>query len=134
MSVYVDARLHRGGVGRVLYASLFALLRLQGFYNAIAGITLPNTGSVGLHETMGFRLVGVYRRVGYKFGRWHDVGWWSLALREASGMLPGPLLDVAAARELPAWQAALEEGAALLRSTVADLHHPVPGPGKFHSP
>ena len=82
VTVYIDARHHRAGIGRALYASLFALLRLQGFYNAYGGITLPNAGSVGLHEAMGFRLVGIYQEVGYKFGRWWDVGWWALALQE----------------------------------------------------
>ena len=51
-----------------MYQSLFALLALQGFYNAYAGITLPNPGSVGLHESLGFQPVGVYRAVGYKMG------------------------------------------------------------------
>src|SRR5687768_2653948 len=81
VSVYIDPKYHRRGIGRALYTSLFALLRLQGFYNAYAGITLPNPGSVGIHESMGFLPVGIYKNVGYKFGAWHDVGWWSLALR-----------------------------------------------------
>ena len=59
VSVYVHERAHRRGVGRALYESLFALLRLQGFYSAHAGITLPNPASVGLHEALGFRPVGV---------------------------------------------------------------------------
>ncbi len=115
VTVYIDERCRRQNIGRALYTALLALLKLQGFYNAIAGITLPNAGSVGLHEGMGFRLVGVYRNVGHKLGRWHDVGWWSLALREALGAPPEPLLDVSSARKLPGWQVALEAGAALLR-------------------
>jgi phosphinothricin acetyltransferase len=47
---------------------------------ACAGIALPNPGSVGLHESLGFRPVGVFRRVGWKDGAWHDVGWWQLPL------------------------------------------------------
>jgi hypothetical protein len=49
-----------------LYRSLFALLTLQGLYHAYAGITLPNPASVGLHESLGFQPVGVYRAVGYQ--------------------------------------------------------------------
>jgi phosphinothricin acetyltransferase len=49
--------------------------------SAYAGITLPNSASVGLHEAMGFEAVGVFRNVGHKFGEWHDVGWWQLALQ-----------------------------------------------------
>ena len=72
VSVYIHASARRGGVGRALYSSLFALLELQGFYRGFAGVTLPNAASVGLHESMGFEPVGVYRDVGYKDGQWHD--------------------------------------------------------------
>jgi L-amino acid N-acyltransferase YncA len=68
-------------VGHRLYSVLFELLRAQGFYAAHAGIALPNPASVGLHESLGFRPVGVYRAVGYKNGAWHDVGWWQLELQ-----------------------------------------------------
>ena len=81
VAIYVHPGWRGQGVGRALYTSLLALLRLQGFFNAYAGITLPNPASVGLHEAAGFRLLGIYRDVGYKLGAWHDVGWWHLALR-----------------------------------------------------
>ncbi len=70
----------RSGVARGLYASLFAILAVQRFCNAFAGIALPNPGSVGLHESVGFTPIGVYRRVGYKLGAWRDVGWWQRPL------------------------------------------------------
>jgi phosphinothricin acetyltransferase len=76
VSVYVAGGRHRQGIGRALYSALFRLLALQGYCRLFAGITLPNPASVGLHEAMGFSLVGVYRQVGWKFGGWHDVGWW----------------------------------------------------------
>ena len=82
VSVYVHPDARRGGIARRLYTELFERLREQGFYNAYAGITLPNPASVGFHEAMGFRPIGVYPKIGYKFGRWHDVGWWSLRLRD----------------------------------------------------
>ncbi len=113
-SVYVSAGQQRRGVGRALYASLFALLRLQGFYTVHAGIALPNPGSVGLHEAVGFRLIGVYPAVGYKRGAWRDVGWWQLPLRERVGD-PAPPLSVADARALPGWEEALVCGLHLLR-------------------
>jgi L-amino acid N-acyltransferase YncA len=82
VTVYVSAA-HRGqGVGTALYSALFPLLRRQGFFAAHAGITLPNAASVRLHESLGFRPVGVYRAVGYKLGAWRDVGWWQLELQE----------------------------------------------------
>lgn len=82
-TVYVHADYRRRGVGRAAYSSLFACLRLQGFRAAYAGIALPNAASVALHESMGFERVGVYPKVGYKLGAWHDVGWWRLALADA---------------------------------------------------
>jgi phosphinothricin acetyltransferase len=81
-AVYLLASAQRQGIGSALYRRLFALLRAQGYVNAFAGISLPNPASVGLHETLGFRPVGVYRNVGYKLGAWRDVGWWQLVLRE----------------------------------------------------
>jgi phosphinothricin acetyltransferase len=101
-AVYLRASAHRQGIGRALYERLFALLRAQGFVNAFAGITLPNAASVGLHEAMGFRLIGVHRDVGWKLGAWHDVGWWQLALAKpepdpaeprAFGDLDGALVE-----------------------------------------
>jgi len=84
VTVYVDARWHRSGVGRQLYEALLPLLARQRLQIALAGITLPNDGSVGLHEALGFRPVGIYRELGFKFGAWHDVGWWQMRLLPAS--------------------------------------------------
>jgi phosphinothricin acetyltransferase len=109
VSVYVGAEHHRGGIGRALYTSLFELLRLQGFYAAHAGITLPNAASMGLHESLGFRLVGVYPGVGFKRGAWHDVGWWQLPLRARDGV-PAPLRTVEELRCDPGWEKALAAG------------------------
>ena len=82
VSVYVGEVHRERGVGRGLYRALLAVLRLQGFFNAYAGIALPNPASVGLHELMGFERVGVYESVGYKHGEWHDVGWWAKTLQD----------------------------------------------------
>ncbi len=80
VSVYVHHARHRSGLGRALYWELFQQLKALGYYNAYAGITLPNAGSVGLHESFGFIPVGIYRNVGFKLGRWWDVGWWQKRL------------------------------------------------------
>ncbi len=74
-AVYIRADARRRGLGRALYTSLLNVLPLQGFVNAYAGVTIPNPGSIGLHETMGFVTVGTYRQVGFKLGAWHDVLW-----------------------------------------------------------
>jgi L-amino acid N-acyltransferase YncA len=106
VTVYVRQGHHRRGVGRALYGALFPLLRLQGFYVAHAGVTLPNAASVGLHESLGFRPVGVYPAVGWKLGAWRDVGWWQLPLQERPET-PAPPLSLAEAQTLPAWPAVL---------------------------
>jgi L-amino acid N-acyltransferase YncA len=114
VSVYIHERCRRSGMGRALYASLFEILRLQGFYNAYAGATLPNPGSVGLHEAIGFRPVGVYEAVGYKFGAWHDVIWWQMALQERAAT-PLPPLFLDEVKKRPQWQTALDAGLPLLK-------------------
>jgi len=115
VSVYVRADAHRRGIGRALYAALLRMVTAQGFYRAYAGITLPNASSVGLHEAMGFRPVGVYRAVGYKLAAWHDVGWWDLELRPANAAPPPPR-PVGALRDSSEWVAALAAGQRLLRA------------------
>jgi L-amino acid N-acyltransferase YncA len=92
-SVYIDARTRRCGVGRALYSALFDLLRRQGYVNVYAGITLPNAASVKLHESMGFTPVGVFQKIGFKFGQWHDVAWLQLRLRD-DAVPPATLLTV----------------------------------------
>jgi len=81
-SAYVDARFHRQGIGESLYRELLAAVTERGACNAYAGITMPNDGSVALHRSLGFVPVGVFRRAGWKFSRWHDVSWWQRELRE----------------------------------------------------
>jgi L-amino acid N-acyltransferase YncA len=110
VSAYVGSESRRKGVGRALYASLFAALEVQGFRNAYAGITLPNAASEGLHAAVGFSPVGVYRGVGFKDGRWHDVGWYErpLASRDATPSPPRPLVDCV---DDPLFTAALLAGA-----------------------
>lgn len=114
VSVYVHEQYRSRGVARALYTTLFALLRLQGFYNAYAGVTLPNDASVKLHESFGFQPVGVYRAVAYKLGAWHDVSWWQLKLQEHPAA-PEPPADFAAIQSSPAWEAALAAGVPLLK-------------------
>ena len=81
VSAYVDPNHHRQGIGRSLYTSLFTDLADKGFCNAYAGITLPNQASIALHRSVGFEPIGVFRDVGRKFGKWHDVAWFQRQLR-----------------------------------------------------
>ncbi len=86
-SAYVREDCHRRGVARALYTALFDRLAQSGYCNAFAAITLPNEASVAFHERLGFSAIGVFRRVGWKFGAWHDVGWFQRSLRQ--GPPPG---------------------------------------------
>ena len=71
VSVYVDETARRNGAGRALHTELFTRLAHAGtFHRAFAGIALPNDPSVAFHQRFGFEPVGIYREVGYKFGRW----------------------------------------------------------------
>lgn len=75
VSVYLELGRRRTGAGRKLYEALFTRLAERGFRTAVAGMTLPNDPSVGLHRALGFEPVGTYRRIGWKHGAWRDVAW-----------------------------------------------------------
>ena len=90
-TVYVDRAKKRGGVGTALYKALEKALAAQGILNAEACIGYPENGeadeyltcdSPKFHEYMGYRLVGEFRRCGYKFGRWYDMIWMEKFLGE----------------------------------------------------
>jgi L-amino acid N-acyltransferase YncA len=82
VSVYNRAEARRQGIGSALYAALFPALRELGYVSLYAGITLPNPASVGLHRHLGFREIGTFPMVGFKFGQWHDTNWWWLPLQD----------------------------------------------------
>jgi L-amino acid N-acyltransferase YncA len=75
VSIYLERERHRSGGGRRLYEALLARLADRGYRRAMAGMTMPNDASAGFHQALGFEPVGVYRRVGWKHGAWHDVAW-----------------------------------------------------------
>ena len=79
-TVYLAPDAQGRGIADQLYAALIPTLEAQGFAQAIAAISLPNSASVRLHEKHGFTAAGVYRQVGYKLGQWHSVGLWQRPL------------------------------------------------------
>jgi L-amino acid N-acyltransferase YncA len=101
-TAYLAPEAKRRGIGAALYHALMKICQSLGYYRAFAGITLPNEASVRLHEKIGFRAIGVYRRVGFKLGRWHDVGWWSLDLlpEEDAPREPRSIAEIVASGEL----------------------------------
>lgn len=87
-SVYVHASQRNRGIAARLYRALFDLLAVQGVYKVYAVITVPNEQSTGFHEKMGFSWFATYKNVGYKAGKWCDVGWWELVLTEPDTSVP----------------------------------------------
>ena len=114
VTVYVSASAQRRGVGRGLYTSLLELLRLQGYYMAYAGVTLPNEGSIGLHTAMGFKTIGVYENVGFKLGKWHPVAYLGLELEERPTVPAEPLRPEELAKD-ERWLRAIEVGTGCVR-------------------
>jgi len=74
-SVYISEKHFGVGIAHALYTALFDILKLQGYVNAYAVITLPNDRSIAFHKKFGFEYLTTYKGIGYKLGLWHDVGW-----------------------------------------------------------
>lgn len=79
-SIYIHDDFQKAGIGKILYTALFEILKRQGFNNVYAVINLPNEKSVAFHEKLGFHYFATYEKVGYKLGKWKNVGWWQLSL------------------------------------------------------
>jgi phosphinothricin acetyltransferase len=80
-SVYCHPDAIGRGCGRTLYAALFDSLEHEDVQTIVAGVSLPNSRSIALHERFGFRPVGVFHAVGRKFDRYWDVAWFERPLK-----------------------------------------------------
>ncbi len=76
ITVYLSPNSFGKGMGTLLYQHLFQQLKQRSIHTVIAGITLPNPASIGLHEKLGMTKVAHFNQVGYKFEQWLDVGYW----------------------------------------------------------
>lgn len=88
--LYVEESARGQGIGQMLYLAMLHRLKRMGFRTVVAGVALPNPASERLHEAMGFRQVGVFHAVGYKFDTWHDVAWWERDLASLTPLPDGP--------------------------------------------
>lgn len=79
-TIYVAPDALGRGIGFRLYGALIEALRTREVHCVLGGIALPNPASVALHEKLGFRRVGRFEEVGWKLGRWVDVGYWELLI------------------------------------------------------
>lgn len=89
-TVYIAPEFHNKGIARILYNTLFSILKIQGYFNVYAGVSLPNQKSVGFHQSFGFKKIGIYKKTGYKFGAWHDVAWFYFHLKKHIDNPPEP--------------------------------------------
>ena len=93
LSIYLRPDAVRRGLGKQLYQSLIALLRLQGVRTVYGLVASPNPASEGLHRSLGFHRMGVQRNAGYKNGRWVDLIWFEQSIAPYVHQ-PGPVLPV----------------------------------------
>ena len=93
LSIYLHPDAAGRGAGTRLYRVLMELLRLQGVRTVYGLVSSPNPASEGLHTAMGFRLMGVQQKAGYKNGRWIDLLWFEKAIAPYTPA-PAPLVPV----------------------------------------
>jgi len=97
LSIYMDGAFTGRGAGKPLYMAVLDLLALQGFKNAYGSMVIPNDKSEHVHLACGFTEAGIWRRAGYKLGRWYDLKWFERAVGEQTDspppIVPFPLLD-----------------------------------------
>jgi L-amino acid N-acyltransferase YncA len=79
-TVYLDSGATGRGLGSMLYGALLSSIRERGAHMVVAAIALPNPASVALHEKCGFGKVAHFSEIGFKFGRWVDIGYWQRSL------------------------------------------------------
>jgi phosphinothricin acetyltransferase len=113
-SIYLHEACHGRRIGTALFSALLDTLRLQGYCNAYSLVALPNPQSEGLHKAFGFNLAGTLQKVGYKYGEWHDVGYYALSLRDypENPQPPKPIGLISGTR---GFEAILEKSAGLIR-------------------
>lgn len=80
-TVYLQKGLFGKGIGTLLYTELIKQIGQTNCHALIGGIALPNDASIALHEKLGFEKVAQFKEVGYKFGKWIDVGYWELLMK-----------------------------------------------------
>ena len=96
VSIYVEDHARRRGVGRALLEALITRTRDRGLRHIIGAVSDSDTSaaSIALHRSLGFRDAGVYRQVGWKFGRWLDVTLMQLDMDPRGGPPTSPGLDL----------------------------------------
>lgn len=80
ISVYLHHDYTKKGIASRLYDALFSALKHTHIHAVMAGISLPNSASVALHEKFNMTQVARFEQVGFKFNQWISVGYWQCVL------------------------------------------------------
>ena len=112
VTIYLAPEGQGRGLGRVMYAALENILRLQGVVVTYACVTASNEHSVKMHEACGYKIIGTFKNTGFKHGHWLDMVWLEKVIADYPAQ-PELLKKVG---ELPA-----EAVAAILREASAKL-------------
>lgn len=80
-TIYCAPEAAGAGIGRRLYAALFEAIAEEDICRIVAGYTIPNAASERLHASFGFQKIGIFTKVGRKFGKYWDVAWNERPLR-----------------------------------------------------
>lgn len=83
-SIYLDHNFEGHGLGTMLYKKLEEILTKQGVVNLMACVTEENLNSIKFHEKLGYKVVGVFPKTGFKFNRWLDITWLQKTLNDKS--------------------------------------------------
>lgn len=90
LAIYLDPQERGKGYGSELMAAVIDIAENAGFAVMVSNITAGNTASKKLHEKYGFEEKGTFEDVGYKFGRWLSITYYTKKLRRTGGA-PEPL-------------------------------------------
>lgn len=80
ITLYVQQSNQKQGVGARLYQALEESLKKQHVTTLVSCITAGNAKSEAFHQKQGFKQVALFPKIGYKFGKWHDVSWMQKSL------------------------------------------------------
>ncbi|URZ05655.1 GNAT family N-acetyltransferase [Clostridium felsineum] len=114
LSIYVDDRYQKRGVGKALYYTLIEILKLQGYCNMYALVTASNLRSKSFHEYFGFKLSGTYHKSGYKFEKWHDVDVFEKIIEENSNS-PHKILKANEVKETNGFKSIINTGISMIK-------------------
>ncbi|HLP12717.1 MAG TPA: GNAT family N-acetyltransferase [Flavobacteriales bacterium] len=106
-TIYLKENFHTKGIGKILYTTLFELMKLQGYVNVFAGVAMPNEKSENFHKDCGFYEIGIFKKIGYKFGAWHDTKWFELNINEHA-TVPAVIKQTKEMKDSPSFKLVLE--------------------------